>query len=69
MTFIRERSYYAKSISTHYRDTTCANDQYEVSIKQIENNTELTEEQRDDYIDRIDKNMEMMAGIQRIMMT
>ncbi len=43
------------------------NDQYEAAIKQIENNTRLTEEQRAESIERVEKNMEMMAGIQRIL--
>ncbi len=43
------------------------NDQYEASIKQFENNTKLTEEQRADFIERIEKNMERMAGIQHVL--
>jgi len=43
------------------------NDQYEATIERIENNTGITDEQRSDLIEQTEKNMERMAGIQRIL--
>ncbi|MBT4484717.1 MAG: hypothetical protein HOC71_13685 [Candidatus Latescibacteria bacterium] len=41
------------------------NDQHEAAINRIENNTKLTEEQKADGIERTEKQMERMSGIQR----
>ena len=41
------------------------NDQHEAAISRIENMTKLTEEQKADGIERIEKQMESMAGIKR----
>ena len=43
------------------------NDQHEAAVSRIENNTDLTEEQKADGIERVEKYMERAAGIQRIM--
>ena len=40
------------------------NDQHEAAVSRIENNTDLTEEQKADSIERFEKQMERTAGIQ-----